>query len=188
MRLGSSDTHLLLDLEQVICPDSKTESLGFKDLVLTRSGNQLRTSKACSHEYSHHPRGSETRDRSALETKTFITWMVQTLGQGHPMNEQSALIHTQAYFLQVLGCSPAMTMPHSSISGDLPSPPTLIDIQLIDHVALTSAIQQNDSVIHISVLFYILLHYGLSRGIEYSALCYSVGSCLSVLYIIVCIC
>ena len=54
---------------------------------------------------------------------------------------------------------------------------------------LISAVQKSDSVIHIYVLFHILFHYGLSQDIEYSSLCFTVGPCcLSVLYIIVCIC
>ena len=36
--------------------------------------------------------------------------------------------------------------------------------------------------------FYILFHYGLSQGSEYSSLCFTVGPCcVSILYIIVCI-
>ena len=39
------------------------------------------------------------------------------------------------------------------------------------------------------ILFHILFHYSLSQGIEYSSLCYTVGPCcLSILYIILCIC
>ena len=49
---------------------------------------------------------------------------------------------------------------------------------------LISAVQQCDSVIRV----YILFHYGLSQDIEYSSLCYVVGpSCLSILYILLCI-
>ena len=36
--------------------------------------------------------------------------------------------------------------------------------------------------------FYIIFSYGLSQDIEYNSLCYTVGSCLSILYIMVCIC
>ena len=51
---------------------------------------------------------------------------------------------------------------------------------MIYHVGLISAVQQSDSVIHI----YILFHYSLSWGIEYSSLCYTVGlGCLLILYI-----
>ena len=47
---------------------------------------------------------------------------------------------------------------------------------------LISAVQQRDSVIHLYVIFPILFHYGLSQGIEYSSLCYTVGPCwLSIL-------
>ena len=42
---------------------------------------------------------------------------------------------------------------------------------------------------YIYILFHILFHYGLSQDIEYSSLCYTVGPCcLSILYIIVCLC
>ena len=53
---------------------------------------------------------------------------------------------------------------------------------------LVSGMQQNDSDIYI-FFFHILFHYGLLQAIEYSSLCYTVGPCcLSVLYIVVCIC
>ena len=42
---------------------------------------------------------------------------------------------------------------------------------------LASGIQQNDSVIHIYILFHILFHYGLLQDTEYSSLCYTVGPC-----------
>ena len=59
-----------------------------------------------------------------------------------------------------------------------------IEIQVIYNVVLISAIQQNDSVIHSDILFYIHFHYDLSQDIEYSFLCYTTGSCcLSILYI-----
>jgi hypothetical protein len=51
-------------------------------------------------------------------------------------------------------------------------------------VALISAVQQSDTYI----LFHVLFHHGLSQGIEYISLCYTVGPCLSILYIIICIC
>ena len=64
-----------------------------------------------------------------------------------------------------------------------------IEVQLIFNVVLISAVQQSDSVLHIYILFHILSHYGLSQDTEYSSLCYTVGPCcLSILYIIVCIC
>ena len=45
------------------------------------------------------------------------------------------------------------------------------------------------SYTHIYILFYILYHYGLSWDIEYNSLCYTIGPCLSILYIIiVCFC
>ena len=41
----------------------------------------------------------------------------------------------------------------------------------------------------IYILFHILFHYGLSQDIEYSSLCCTIGPCcLSILYVIVCIC
>ena len=44
------------------------------------------------------------------------------------------------------------------------------------------------SYTHLYILFYILFHYGLSREIGCSSLCYSVGPCcLSILNVIVCI-
>ena len=52
-------------------------------------------------------------------------------------------------------------------------------------VALISAVQQSDTFI----LFHVLFHLDLSQGIDYISLCYTVGPCcLSILYIIVCIC
>ena len=46
------------------------------------------------------------------------------------------------------------------------------------------AVDQSASVIHIYSF-----HYDLSQNIEYCSLCYGVGlCCLSILYIIVCIC
>ena len=35
---------------------------------------------------------------------------------------------------------------------------------------LFSALQHNDSVIHICILFHILFHYGLSQNIDYSSI------------------
>ena len=56
-------------------------------------------------------------------------------------------------------------------------------------LCLIAAVRPSDSVIHIYILFHILFHYGLSQDIEYSSLCYTVGPCcLSIPYIIVCIC
>ena len=44
--------------------------------------------------------------------------------------------------------------------------------------------QQRQQYIYIYIynLFHFLFHYGLLQGIEYSSLCYTVGSCLSILY------
>ena len=44
------------------------------------------------------------------------------------------------------------------------------------------------SVIHIQYSFWLLFYYSLLQDIEYSSLSYTVGSCLSILYIVVCIC
>ena len=54
-----------------------------------------------------------------------------------------------------------------------------IEVWLIYNVVLDSGVQQHDSVIHIyiHILFHILFHYGLSQDIEYSSLCYRVGTC-----------
>ena len=51
---------------------------------------------------------------------------------------------------------------------------------------LISVVQQNDSVIHMYILFHILFHYDLSQDIEYSSPCCIVGPCcFSIQYIIV---
>ena len=59
-------------------------------------------------------------------------------------------------------------------------------------VVLLSGVQQSDSVIHIHisiyVIFQILFHYRLLQDIEYSSRSYTVGTCLSILYIVVYIC
>ena len=45
------------------------------------------------------------------------------------------------------------------------------------------------SFLDIYILFHILFRYGLSKGTDYSPLYYTVGACcLSILYVIVCIC
>ena len=45
------------------------------------------------------------------------------------------------------------------------------------------------SYTYIHILFYILFHYSLSQDTEYSSIFYTVGPCcLSILYIIICIC
>ena len=52
------------------------------------------------------------------------------------------------------------------------------------HVYITESL-----CIYIYVIFHILFHCDLSQDIEYSSLCYTVGfCCLSILYILVCIC
>ena len=59
---------------------------------------------------------------------------------------------------------------------------------------LVSGVQQGDSdiyiiYIHTHNLFHVLFHYGLLQDIEYSSLCYTVGPCcLSIWYIVLCIC
>ena len=68
-----------------------------------------------------------------------------------------------------------------------------IDVWLIYNVVLISIRQQSDSVIYVHTYIYILFHmfsyYDLSQDVEYSSLCYTGGSCcVSILYIIVCIC
>ena len=54
---------------------------------------------------------------------------------------------------------------------------------------LFSAVWQSDLVIHVYVHFHVLFHFCLPQGIEHSSLCYAGGPCcLSILYMIVCIC
>ena len=65
-----------------------------------------------------------------------------------------------------------------------------MEIQLI--VVFISAVQQSNSVICIRVYMYIPFripfHYVLLQDVEYSSLCYKIGSCfLPILYTIVCI-
>ena len=77
------------------------------------------------------------------------------------------------------------------------------EVQLLYNIVFVSSIQQSDSILYICIyiqiytyiyththmIFHILFHYGLSQGIEYSSLFYTVGPCcLSVLYIVACIC
>ena len=64
---------------------------------------------------------------------------------------------------------------------------TSLHLLLIDNVVLVSGVQQNDSVIHVCILFQILFPYRLFQSIEYSSLCYS-RSLLIILYIVMCIC
>ena len=60
---------------------------------------------------------------------------------------------------------------------------------MIYNVALVSSVPQSDSVIHIYIILHIVFHCGLLQDIEYHSLCYTVGHCcLSILYIVVCIC
>ena len=65
-----------------------------------------------------------------------------------------------------------------------------LEVYLICNVVLVSGVPQSDSVIYkIYIPFHILSHYGLLlQDTEYSSLCYTVEPCLSILYIIVCIC
>lgn len=67
-----------------------------------------------------------------------------------------------------------------------------IEVYLNYSVVLITAIHQGYMTqLYIDMYIYILIlfHCGLSQVIEYSSLCYSVGSyCLSILYILVCIC
>ena len=55
---------------------------------------------------------------------------------------------------------------------------------------LTSAVQQSDSVTLMYIVLHILSHYGLSQDIKYSSLYNTLlgPCCLSILYILVCIC
>ena len=69
-----------------------------------------------------------------------------------------------------------------------------MEVYLAYNAGLISAVQQNGLVmyththIYIYILFYILFHYGLLQDIEYNSLCSTVGPCLSILCIVVCIC
>ena len=60
---------------------------------------------------------------------------------------------------------------------------SLVDLQCVNFCCTTKWF----SYIHIYILFYILFHSGLFQDIECSSLCYTVGPCLSILYVIVCI-
>ena len=66
-----------------------------------------------------------------------------------------------------------------------------IEVHLIYNIVLISAVKQSGSVIHIYILFHILFLMVFYRilNIFNSSLCYTVGPyCLSILYMIVCIC
>ena len=53
---------------------------------------------------------------------------------------------------------------------------------------LTSAVQQNDWVIHTYAFFFTFFSIMVYHNIEYSSLCYTIGPCcLSVLHVIVCL-
>ena len=63
---------------------------------------------------------------------------------------------------------------------------------MIYNAVLILGVQQSDSVIHmlhsvigsyIDILFHILFTYRLSQDIDCGSLCYTVGPCLSILYI-----
>ena len=43
------------------------------------------------------------------------------------------------------------------------------------------------SCTHIDILLYILFHYGLSQDLHYSSLCYTLGPCLSIRNVVICI-
>ena len=60
---------------------------------------------------------------------------------------------------------------------------------MIYNVVFISAVQQNDSVVHIFFfLFPILFHYGLALDVESTSLCYRIGPRhLSILSILVCL-
>ena len=60
---------------------------------------------------------------------------------------------------------------------------SIVDLQCVNFCCTA-----NDSLIHIYILFHILFHYGLSQDIEYTSLCNTVESCLSIKYIMVCFC
>ena len=63
----------------------------------------------------------------------------------------------------------------------------VIEVQLIYTVSFL--LYNKVTQLYIYILFHVLFHHGLSQAIEYSSLCYTVGSyCLSILYTIICIC
>ena len=72
-----------------------------------------------------------------------------------------------------------------------------IEVQLMYNVVLVSGVQHSDSVLYIYICIYVYIYilfqtlfpYKLLQNIEYSSLRYTVGPCcVSVLYIVVCIC
>ena len=61
-----------------------------------------------------------------------------------------------------------------------PTPPSSSNLELLDTPLLSTCRL---------LIYFFLFHYGLLQDTEYSSLCYTVGPCcLSILYIIVCIC
>ena len=59
-------------------------------------------------------------------------------------------------------------------------------VELVKSILIAELVK---SVLLLKILFHILFHSGLSQDIEYSSLCFTVGSgSLSILYIIVCTC
>lgn len=68
-------------------------------------------------------------------------------------------------------------------------PALFIEVQLIYSVVLDSSVQQTDSVLYMSILLQTPFPYSLLQNIAYSSMCKTVGpGCLSVLYIVMCIC
>ena len=65
------------------------------------------------------------------------------------------------------------------------------EVWLIYNVVLVSGVHQSDLLIHIYMYIFFFRFFSLTgyllQNIEYSFLCYRVGPCLSILYI-VCIC
>ena len=57
----------------------------------------------------------------------------------------------------------------------------------LQRVFQSKVIQLYIYIIHTYIPFQILFHYRLLQDTEYSSMCYTVGPCLSVLYIVVCI-
>ena len=70
----------------------------------------------------------------------------------------------------------------------------LIEVQLIYNVGLISGVQQSSFHILFHVLFIYFIYFFIffsivaHNNIEYSSLCYIVGPCFFILYVVVCIC
>jgi len=82
--------------------------------------------------------------------------------------EQSSLCYTVGYCWLSISSTAVCTCQSQA---------PFLKLKLIYNVVLTSAIQQNDSIIHTYILLNIIFHYSLSQDTEYSSLCYTVRPC-----------